>query len=104
MILIKGVRLPKIRAIALFPFVLTRDRKVSKRLLNHENIHLRQQLEMLVLLFYLWYVVEWAIHYVRLGNFWAAYARISFEREAYAKENEPTYLKSRPFWAFLAWL
>lgn len=29
-----------------------------------------------------------------------AYKNISFEREAYKNENDPNYLKSRPFWNF----
>ena len=30
-----------------------------------------------------------------------AYKTISFEREAYAKEKDLNYLKSRPFWNFI---
>ena len=73
----------------------------SDRLLNHEHIHTRQMLEMLVVGFYLWYFFEWLIRLTRKGN---AYHRISFEREAYAHEHDLQYLQHRkPFawWHYL---
>ena len=69
--------------------------------LRHEQIHTRQMLEMLVIGFYLWYIVEWLIRCPRKGN---AYRRISFEREAYAHEHDLQYLQHRkPFawWRYL---
>ena len=88
------------RAITLYPFVLLRyaaDRH-DPVLLNHERIHLRQQLELLVIPFYVWYFAEYAWHRARGKNHLEAYLRISFEREAYANEGRPRYLgKRRPF-------
>lgn len=104
MILLKNIRLRKISGIALWPFVLVRTKTPTLVLLNHERIHLRQQIEMLVLFFYVWYLVEWAFHYLKVGNWWAAYRLISFEKEAYDNENNLNYLRNRPFWAFLRWL
>lgn len=104
MILFKGIKIPGITGISLFPFVLVRDKNPSPVLLNHERIHIRQQRELLVIFFYLWYLLEWAIHYLQVRNFWQAYRLISFEKEAYAHEEDLTYLKRRGFFAFLSYL
>ncbi len=101
MILIKGVPLKKIQGITLFPFIIVRSKKPSKVLINHEKIHIRQQLELLILPFYIWYVGEWLYHYIRCRHFWRAYRQISFEREAYDNEEDFEYLKKRKFWSFL---
>ena len=85
---------------ALFPFILVRQPNPGPVLINHERIHLRQQAEMGVLLFYLWYVAEYGIRRVQYRNRYAAYRNISFEREAYANDTDLTYLNTRPFWAF----
>ena len=72
--------------------------------MNHERIHLRQQLEMLILFFYLWYVVEFLVRWIQLKSRRAAYYRISLEKEAYSNEKNLNYLKKRPFWLFLKYL
>ena len=93
----------KINALTLFPFILVRERKDFKDrvLLHHEKIHLRQQLELLVVLFYVWYVLEFYYHWFRLRNRELAYRSISFEKEAYANERDSQYLSKRTFWQFL---
>lgn len=95
--------LPKgYRAITLFPFILLKRRKdkVDKVLLNHEKIHIRQQLEMLIFLFYIWYGIEFLIRYWQYKNWNLAYRNISFEKEAYQNEKDYDYLKKRSFWGF----
>lgn len=90
------------RAITLYPFVLLRypiDRH-DPVLLNHERIHLRQQLELLVIPFYGWYLAEYAWHRVRGLNHLSAYLKISFEKEAYANEHHLDYLEKRSCFAF----
>ena len=89
---------------ALFPFILVRQPNPGPVLLNHERIHLRQQAEMGVLPFYVWYVVEYGIRRVRYGNGYRAYRNISFEREAFANDSDLNYLKTRRFWAFWSYL
>ena len=85
------------KAMTVWPFIFARD-ELDDVTLNHEKIHGRQQLEMLWVLFFVWYVVEWAVKlFVGMGN---AYRRISFEREAYGHEAEPDYLKRRKMWAW----
>ncbi|WP_235946477.1 hypothetical protein [Flavobacterium silvaticum] len=94
------------RGITLFPFIFLREKSHAsdKIILNHERIHLKQQLEMLILLFYIWYGLEFMYHLVRSKNSRVAYLKISFEREAYAFEKDTLYLKKRKFWAFLNFL
>ena len=90
-------------AIALWPFVILKHKGLAEDevFMNHERIHLRQQLELLVVLFYLWYGIEFFVRWIQMGNRKAAYHRISFEREAYGNEKDLHYLKKRSFWQFL---
>jgi len=92
----------KISGITLFPLILLKRRVDlhNKILVNHEKIHLRQQAELLVIFFYLWYVVEYYYLYFKLKDSFLAYKSISFEREAYAMENDFNYLEKRKLWSF----
>lgn len=92
--------------ISLWPFVILKD-KIMKNdpvLLNHESIHLKQQAEMLVLFFYLWYFFEFVVRFFQYKNKYLAYRNISFEREAYRNELNMNYIKDRSFWDFLKYL
>lgn len=89
---------------ALFPFILVRQPNPSPTLLNHERIHLRQQLELGVLLFYLWYVLEYLFRRFQYRDHYTAYRNISFEREAYGHDKNLTYLHTRPLWKFWQYL
>ena len=92
--------------IALWPFVLLKYDHLKKNLvfLNHERIHLRQQVELLIIFFYLWYGLEYLIRVIQYKNRHLAYRNISFEREAYANEKDLQYIHRRPFWKFLKYL
>ena len=73
------------KAINLFGIVFARKGAVlTDKDLNHEAIHTAQMKEMLYLLFYVWYVVEWIVRLFGKGN---AYRNISFEQEAYANDD-----------------
>ncbi len=88
--------------ITMFPFVFMRDKTLAANpvFINHERIHLRQQAELLVLPFYLWYITEYFIHRLTYPTQKEAYRTISFEREAYANETNMEYLKSRKLFSF----
>ena len=90
-------------AIALFPFVFVKfeSYKTNRTIINHEKIHLRQQLELGLFFFYIIYFSEFLIKYIKYGSRETAYYNISFERESYHNENDYDYLKKRKFWAFL---
>ena len=93
-----------VTGIALYPFVLIKNKKPSKSLLFHEKIHLKQQLEMLIIPFYIWYLTEFLIYYLKYQNGYIAYMNISFEKEAYANDANYDYLLNRSFWAFLKYI
>lgn len=94
------------KGIALWPFVIVKHQDLCKDalFLNHERIHLRQQLELLVVFFYFWYGLEFLIRWIQYKNRFEAYKNISFEREAYYHENNMNYLKNRMFFRFLKFL
>lgn len=100
------VRVPflQVDGMALFPFILVRQPNPGPTLLNHERIHLRQQLELLLVPFYVWYLTEYLIRRLQYRDHYTAYRNISFEREAFAHDADLTYLKTRPGWAFWGWL
>lgn len=94
------------RGLTFYPFVFLADKddKLNEVFINHEKIHIRQQLELLIVPFYLWYFIEYLIRLLQFRNRKKAYYSISFEKEAYANEKDLEYLKSRSFWRFLKYL
>ena len=94
------------RGLTFYPFVFLADKddKLNEVFINHEKIHIRQQLELLIVPFYLWYFTEYLIRLLQFRNRKKAYYAISFEREAYANEKDLAYLKSRSFWRFLRYV
>lgn len=97
---------PGFNGLTLFPVVLLREKSLADDavILNHERIHLRQQIELLILPFFVWYGLEFLLRWLQKGSRRAAYFAISFEREAYAHEKDLGYLKSRSFWGFWKFL
>jgi hypothetical protein len=91
------------RGLTFFPFVFLMNKEdvLDKVFVNHEKIHFRQQLELLVLPFYVWYVMEFLIRWIITKDKNVAYRNISFEKEAYTNEKDLNYLESRSFWKFL---
>jgi hypothetical protein len=91
------------RGLTFYPFVFLADKddRLNEVFINHEKIHFRQQLELLIVPFYLWYFIEYLIRLLQFRNRKKAYYSISFEKEAYANEKDLEYLKSRSFWRFL---
>ena len=89
--------------ITIFPFIFLKYNylKADIFLINHEKIHLRQQLELFIIIFYLWYFIEFLVRVLEYRNWNMAYKNISFEREAYTHEKDLNYLKSRPLWNFI---
>jgi hypothetical protein len=85
-------------------FLSDKKDKSHTVLLNHERIHIRQQVELLIVFFFVWYFVEYLTRLIQYKNRREAYYNISFEREAYANEKDLDYLKKRSFWNFLKYL
>lgn len=86
-----------------FPFMFLKYKtlKGNSVLINHEKIHLKQQLELLVIPFFVVYILEFSFRLLQYKNWHFAYRNISFEREAYINEKDLNYLKKRPFWNFV---
>lgn len=104
MLVIRNKYLPfkHFNAINLLGIIFMRpEAMASEYLLNHERIHTRQMLEMLVIGFYVWYFIEWLIRLPQPGN---AYRNISFEKEAYTHEYNLHYLAERKSFAWWYYL
>ena len=94
------------RAITLAPFGIY----IRKEYLNEgglatmyeEKIHWRQQVEMGIIFFYLWYLIEWGIRLFKYGK--RAYNNISFEREAKANRHNLDYLRTMKPYAWVKYL
>ncbi|MFA7688175.1 MAG: hypothetical protein WCY25_09955 [Moheibacter sp.] len=105
-VVIKGLFAKSFRGLAIYPFIFLQDKKLREnpKIINHERIHLRQQIEMLWFFFFLWYGIEFLIRWVQHGNTNTAYHQISFEKEAYANDTNPEYLQNRNCWNFIRYL
>jgi hypothetical protein len=89
--------------ITLAPFgIYIREGYFRDKTINHEKIHWKQQMEMLILPFYIWYITEFIIRIFINGN--NAYRKISFEQEAYKHENDFNYIGNRKKFSWLKFL
>jgi len=108
-IIIENSRIPKILsffapieigAISLFPFVFSRG-KMSESTKRHETIHFQQQLETLVIFFYMIYLWDYIKARISGSPGKESYRNIRAEKEAHENEMSPNYLKSRPRYSWL---
>jgi len=118
------------KAITIWP--LTFARKSSKPLKdyeeNHEDIHLRQQLEVLIaafvidfilvmfldlslwwllaslLVYYILYGIEWLIRLIIYRDVHMAYRNISTEQEAYVHQRDIDYLNHRRVFSWVKFI
>ncbi|MFW0714464.1 hypothetical protein [Pedobacter sp. N23S346] len=88
---------------AIFPFILLKNEKLKQdwSIINHEKIHLRQQLELLILPFYILYLINYLINLIRYRDHHTAYLKIIFEKEAYQHDLDPEYLKNSNWYGWL---
>ncbi len=89
--------------ITIFPFMFLKYKtlKGNTVLVNHEKIHLKQQIELLIIPFFIIYGFEFLVRLVQYKNWKIAYRSISFEREAYSNEWNLEFLQKRSFWNFI---
>ena len=111
---------PGYKAINLFGVLFVKNNaKIDEVTINHEAIHSRQFVELMILFavatvfirwwmpllsplfFYVWYVIEWLIRLVQFRNSYMAYRNTSFEREAYTHQGDMNYLSRRKWFSFL---
>ena len=96
-------RLIPYSAMAVYPFILIKKKELQHNevLIFHEKIHHRQQLELLIIPFYLLYFLNYTANLIIYRNHYKAYRQIVFEREAYTMEKNFEYLKKRKFFSFV---
>jgi hypothetical protein len=97
--------------VTIFPFIFLKKsyfdkqpKEVLETTINHEKIHIKQQIELLVVFFYLWYFLEYYVKNFKYTFKEDVYMNLSFEREAYENESNKDYLKTRKFWSFIKYL
>ena len=92
--------------LSLWPFIILKNDALKEDLylINHERIHLTQQLELLILPFYLFYFLEWIVRSLIYWDTYKAYQNISFEREAYLNERNLDYPSKRKAFSFIKYL
>jgi hypothetical protein len=94
-----------VNGLAIFPFIIIRSeiRGTAEALftINHERIHIRQQLELLLLPFTICYILMYLWGLMRGMSRREAYRNIIFEREAYRNMYNLEYLQERKKFSFL---
>lgn len=91
-------------AINLFGILFVREdyeHTLSSVDINHERIHTAQMKELLYIFFYIWYFIEWLILLLKYKDTSKAYKNIRFEKEAYANEEDLSYLYHRKKFNYL---
>ena len=93
-------------ALAIWPLIILREDSLrgDPVLIRHERIHLKQQVELLWVFFFLLYLLEFLAKIIIYRELKRAYRNISFEREAYAHESEIDYLRHKPLWSFVRYV
>lgn len=90
-------------AINLFGVLFAREGvHITCTTISHERIHTEQMKELGYIFFYLLYLLEWLVKLPFYGK--KSYRNISFEREAYANEEELFYMRNRKKYSFLNYL
>jgi len=76
--------------ITLFPFIFVKS-GVSKTLIKHEQVHIKQQKKYFIIGFYIRYMFEYIANLVKYKNHKLAYYTISFEKDAYCQAQGKKY-------------
>lgn len=106
-ILVSKYFIPKgYKGLTVFPFIFLKSKNDlnNKEIINHEKIHIRQQVELLIFPFFVWYFVEFAFRFLVFRNWKEAYRNISFEREAYGNEANLDFLGKKKYASFIKYL
>lgn len=85
----KFIPFPGFKLITIFCWIFTKNKAlVTEKDCEHEYIHWQQQKELLILLFYLWYIIEYLIKLFITLDHKIAYRSISFEQQAYSNNKK----------------
>lgn len=88
----------------LFWMFVRKGTNISKHTINHENIHFEQEKELLFVLFYIIYCIEYIIKVIITFNHDKAYRSISFEQEAYKYMYDKQYIDNRKHYNWLKYV
>ena len=110
-IIIQNSKIPKypsifidIWAITLYPFIICKG-EMDERTIRHEEIHLAQQAELLLVGFYLMYAFWWLKYRIFYGlDSREAYYAIPFEKEAYYNDADEDYLPNRKRFSWIHYI
>lgn len=102
MIIVKNKIIPfgSYTTINLFGILFTKSDYLSPITINHERIHTKQMLELLIIGYYFWYIIEYIIVRFCHRKQNAAYHDISFEEEAHNNDDNLHYLDDRKHFAW----
>jgi len=88
-----------IAGITLWP-IIHLEKNPGKETLNHEAIHMAQIYELLIIFFYIIYLANFFLLFLKKRNYDYAYENILFEKEAYLNEKNLVYLKTRKIFSW----
>jgi hypothetical protein len=87
-----------------FAFWVWSRGKMSERTKRHETIHYLQQRELLMIVQWTLYGIFHIVGLIKYKDGQTAYYENPFEREAYANDENPNYLKERKPYAWINYL
>ena len=91
-----------VAGITIFPFIFSKEKmRGNIKHLNHERIHIRQELECLLVIYLVIYYLHYGYNRLTGMNHITAYRNICFEREAYGNQGDADYLKNRKSYSFI---
>ncbi len=93
-------------AITFFPFIFVRtDTRDNTELIRHETIHIRQQVELLIIGAWLLFIIEYCIaRYIKKYNARQSYYYTALEQEAHRNAIYEDYLDRRKPYAMLKYI
>lgn len=100
----KWLCLPGAGAWTLFPFIFVRSNQyLTKRVITHERIHLRQQAELLIIPFFVFYILNGILNIFLMAKP-SFYKAIVFEKECFANEHDSRYLHNMKWYGWISWI
>lgn len=95
----------KVDGIIVIPFCVVVRPCASLKLINHEVIHFWQQIECFIIMWYVLYVLNylWNRLFKKMSNYFS-YINVCFEKEAYANEDNFSYVCNRKMFSWSKYL
>lgn len=92
-------------AFTIYPFIfIKKEYKNNYTLLVHEKIHIKQQTELFLFLYFILYILDFCKNYLKYKDIYKAYKNVIFEKEAYIASNTYDYLNKRKPFQFIDYI